>query len=139
MDVTDITSHLDRLDGDIDKLEEALKPILDNLGEVASKLPLLDKAKLYVLTTYAIENALFCMTLLVPKLCRPHLTDASHPAALRLQGIDAKQHPVFTELNRVKQYFQKIKKLEEPVAQRTQAVDTQAAIRFIKADLVCII
>lgn len=71
MDVTDITSHLDRLDGDMDKLEEALKPILANLGEVASKLPLLDKAKLYVLATYAIENALFCKTLLIPNLYWP--------------------------------------------------------------------
>lgn len=43
---------------------------------------------------------------------------------------------MFTELARVRQYFQKIKKLEEPPAERTQAVDTQAAIRFIKADLV---
>lgn len=115
MDVTDISSHLDKLDGDVNKLEEVLKPILADLGEVASKLPLLDKAKLYVLATYAIENALF--------------------SALRLQGIDARQHPVFQELARVKQYFQKIKKLEEPPAERTQAVDTQAAIRFIKADL----
>lgn len=66
MDVTDISSHLDKLDGDVNKLEEVLKPILADLGEVASKLPLLDKAKLYVLATYAIENALFCKTILIP-------------------------------------------------------------------------
>lgn len=65
MDVTDITSHLDRLDGDIDRLEETLKPILTDLSEVASKLPLLDKAKLYVLATYSIENALFCKANLI--------------------------------------------------------------------------
>lgn len=41
-----------------------------------------------------------------------------------------------TELTRVRQYFEKIKKAEEPPAERTQSVDTQAAIRFIKADLV---
>lgn len=40
------------------------------------------------------------------------------------------------ELTRVRQYFEKIKKAEEPPAERTQSVDTQAAIRFIKADLV---
>lgn len=62
MDVTDITSHLNRLDGDIDQLEEVLKPLIANLNDVASKLPLLDKAKLYVLVTYSIENALFCKT-----------------------------------------------------------------------------
>ncbi|KAL1876286.1 hypothetical protein Daus18300_002914 [Diaporthe australafricana] len=114
-DVSDITPHLDRLDGDLDKLEDSLKPILTNLGEVASKLPLLDKAKLYVLATYSIETALF--------------------SALRLNGTDAKEHPVFKELARVRQYYEKIKKAETPPEQRTQSVNTQAAIRFIKADL----
>lgn len=41
------------------------------------------------------------------------------------------------ELTRVRQYFEKIKKAEEPPAERTQTVNTEAAIRFIKADLVC--
>lgn len=115
-DVTDITPHLDALDGDLDKLEEAVKPLMADMAEVASKLPLLDKAKLYVLATYSIETALF--------------------SALRLNGTDAKAHPVFTELARVRQYYEKIKKAEEPPEQRTQGVNTQAAIRFIKADLV---
>lgn len=115
-DVSDITPHLDRLDGDLDKLEDSLKPILTNLGEVASKLPLLDKAKLYVLATYSIETALF--------------------SVLRLNGTDVKEHPVFKELARVRQYYEKIKKAEEPPEKRTQGVNTQAAIRFIKADLV---
>lgn len=60
MDVTDISPHLDQLDGDLDKLEDALQPLLQDLGEVASKLPLLDKAKLYVLATYSIESTLYC-------------------------------------------------------------------------------
>lgn len=111
----DITPHLDGLDGDLDRLEEALKPLMADMAEVASKLPLLDKAKLYVLATYSIETALF--------------------SALRLNGTDAKEHPVFTELARVRQYYQKIKKAEDPPEQRTQGVNTQAAIRFIKADL----
>lgn len=114
-DVTDITPHLDGLDGDLDRLEEALKPLMADMAEVASKLPLLDKAKLYVLATYSIETALF--------------------SALRLNGTDAKEHPVFTELARVRQYYEKIKKAEDPPEQRTQGVNTQAAIRFIKADL----
>ncbi|ROW10369.1 hypothetical protein VMCG_02125 [Cytospora schulzeri] len=114
-DVTDITPHLDALDGDLDRLEDSLKPLMADMAEVASKLPLLDKAKLYVLATYSIETALF--------------------SALRLNGTDAKGHPVFTELARVRQYYEKIKKAEEPPEQRTQGVNTQAAIRFIKADL----
>lgn len=60
MDVTDILPQLDRLDGEIDDLEEVLEPLLGSLPEVASKLPLLDKAKLYVLVTYALESMLFC-------------------------------------------------------------------------------
>ncbi|KAJ4416062.1 hypothetical protein N0V82_006985 [Gnomoniopsis sp. IMI 355080] len=115
MDVTDISAQLSQLDGDIDKMEETMKPLIANLAEIAAKLPLLDKAKLYVLAVYTIETLLF--------------------NALRLQGIDAKTHPIFTELTRVKQYFAKIKTAEEPPATRSNTLDTQAAIRFIKADL----
>ncbi|CAN8100696.1 unnamed protein product [Discula destructiva] len=115
MDVTDITVPLDQLDSDIDKMEETVKPLIANLSEIAAKLPLLDKAKLYALAAYTIETALF--------------------NALRLQGIESKKHPIFTELTRVKQYFAKIKTAEEPPAPRTSSLDTQAAIRFIKADL----
>ncbi|KAJ9155645.1 hypothetical protein NKR23_g1838 [Pleurostoma richardsiae] len=115
MDVTDITPHLDRLDVDLDELEEALKPLLGNMGEVSSRLPLLDKAKLYVLATYSIESVLF--------------------SALRLNGVEAKDHAVFKELIRVRQYFDKIKKIEEPAPERDTSLDKQAAIRFLKSDL----
>lgn len=66
----------------------------------------------------------------------PNFTD-NRQDALRLQGIDAKKHPIFTEITRIKQYFAKIKSAEEPPAQRSNTLDKQAAIRFIKADLVC--
>lgn len=135
MDVTDITAQLDQLDGDFDKMEETVKPLIAKLSEIAAQLPLLDKAKLYVLAAYTIETALFSKR--TPRHA-PHtglamLMQASD--ALRLQGIDAKAHPIFTELTRVKQYFAKIKAAEEPPAQRTHTLDTQAVIRFIKADL----
>lgn len=70
MDVSDITPLLDQLDGNIDNLEDALEPLLKNLQDVASKLPLLDKAKLFVLVSYSIESALFCefMRLLKPSM-----------------------------------------------------------------------
>jgi exosome complex protein LRP1 len=61
MDVTDITPQLEQLDVDLDRLEEVLKPLLGDLGDVSSQLPLLDKAKLYVLATYAAESLLYCM------------------------------------------------------------------------------
>lgn len=62
MDVTDITPSLEKLNVDLDQLEAALKPVLGDVGDVSSKLPLLDKAKLYVMVTYAIESMLFCMS-----------------------------------------------------------------------------
>lgn len=61
MDSIKITELLDQLDDEIDDLEESLTSVLKTrLSDNASKLPLLDKAKLYVLTTYAIESILFC-------------------------------------------------------------------------------
>lgn len=54
-------SLLEQLDDEIDDLEESLEPLLKQaLSEISSKLPLLDKAKLFVLVTYAIESMLFC-------------------------------------------------------------------------------
>jgi len=61
MDTTIVSSLLEQLDEEIDDLEESLDPLLKTaLSETASKLPLLDKAKLFVLVTYAIESILFC-------------------------------------------------------------------------------
>jgi hypothetical protein len=57
-------------------------------------------------------------------------------AYLRLNGVKAREHPVFIELTRVKQYFDKIKTAETPAAERNMAVDRAAAARFIKAGLV---
>lgn len=57
-------------------------------------------------------------------------------AWLRLHGVNAKEHPVFRELTRVKQYFEKIKELETGPEQRTLKLDKEAASRFIKHGLV---
>lgn len=115
MDVSDVTPQLDQLDDDLNTLQDALKPLLGDLGDLSSKLPLLDKAKLYVLTSYAIESLLF--------------------SALRLNEVDTKNHPVFTELTRVKQYFEKIQKLETPPAERENTVNKEAVARFVRNDL----
>ena len=61
MDSSGVLSLLEQLDDDIDDLEDSLKPILKTaLSATSSKQPLLDKAKLYILVTYAIESTLFC-------------------------------------------------------------------------------
>ncbi|KAL2166592.1 hypothetical protein VTG60DRAFT_2487 [Thermothelomyces hinnuleus] len=115
MDVSDITPQLDQLEQDLSKAEKSVAPLLGDIGGISSKLPLLDKAKLYVLVSYTVEALLF--------------------SALRLNGVDAKNHPVFTELTRVKQYMEKIEKLENPPAERENTVNTEATARVLKSDL----
>jgi len=118
MDSTGVLSLLEQLDDEIDDLEDSLAPLISHaLSEKSAKLPLLDKAKLYVLVTYAIESMLF--------------------SYLRLNGVNAREHPVFRELTRVKQYFDKIKVAETPEekAAATLRIDKAAASRFIKAGL----
>ncbi|KAK7985055.1 hypothetical protein PG988_002677 [Apiospora saccharicola] len=115
MDVTNILPQLERLDGDIDNLEEALQPILKGVSDLSSKLPLLEKAKLYVLATYALESMLF--------------------SSLRLNAVDAKNHPVFKELTRVRQYFDKIKNIETPPEKPETTLNKGAAISFIRSGL----
>jgi exosome complex protein LRP1 len=63
MESTEIVLLIEQLDEEIDDLEDSLAPVLNSaLSTTSSKLPLLDKAKLYVLVTYAIESMLFCMS-----------------------------------------------------------------------------
>ncbi|KAG9244281.1 Sas10/Utp3/C1D family-domain-containing protein [Calycina marina] len=112
-----LTGLLEDLDDEIDDLEEALGPLLTpTLVETASKYPVLDKAKLYVLVTYAIESMIF--------------------SYLRLHGVKAREHAVFTELTRVKQYFEKLKVTENPVGNRENlSLDKGSVARIIKASL----
>ncbi|KAL9099890.1 MAG: hypothetical protein Q9163_004665 [Psora crenata] len=117
MDPTNLAPWIEVLGDNIDDLEEALTPLLDGpLSETTAKLPLLDKAQLYVLVTYAIESILF--------------------SYLRLNGIQAKEHPVFQELSRVKIYFEKIKAAESSGSAPKQQLDKAAAGRFVKHALV---
>ncbi|KAI4157400.1 MAG: hypothetical protein L6R39_000682 [Caloplaca ligustica] len=116
MDTVDLVTLLEALDDDIDGLEEALGPVTKGaLTDTASRLPLLDKAQLYVLITYAIETIL------------------ARFSYLRLNGINAKEHEVFKELTRVKQYFEKIKNAENAGSSRQNlSLDKAAAGRIIK-------
>ena len=61
MEAAELIALWEKLDDDLDDLEDALFPLCrEALLQTAGKLPLLDKAKLLVLTTYAIESVLFC-------------------------------------------------------------------------------
>jgi exosome complex protein LRP1 len=113
---TDLRPLVDTLASNLDDAEESLASLINTaLSTSTSKLPLLDKAKLYTLVTYAIESLLF--------------------SYLRLNGLDAKTHPVFAELTRVKQYFEKIKTAETSHVKRNATLDKAAAGRFIKQGL----
>jgi hypothetical protein len=64
MESSGLLTLLEQLDDEIDDLEESLAPVLNTaLAATSSKLPLLDKAKLYILVTYGIESVLFCRLL----------------------------------------------------------------------------
>ena len=61
----DLEPLIEQLDDNIDAVEEALAPLLKTaLSDTAAKLPLLDRAKLYALSTYAIESLIFCKSCL---------------------------------------------------------------------------
>ena len=118
METPDLHPLIEDLTSNIDDLSDSLTPLLAGpLSHQTSKLPLLDQAKLYVLATYAIESLLF--------------------SSLRLSGVDAKAHPVFQELSRVKEYFNKIKAAESggAGAKKGGRIDKEAAGRFIRAGL----
>lgn len=62
MESADLIPTIERLDDDVDDLEEALKPILEStVVETSKKLPVMDKAKFHVWVTYALESLIFCM------------------------------------------------------------------------------
>lgn len=113
-----IQPQIDDLQESLTNLEQTLLPILTAgpLSTATSTLPLLDKAKLYVLATYALESILF--------------------SYLRLNGVNAKEHDVFKELARVKEYFSKIAFAEGRGKGAAQPrLDKGAASRFVKAGL----
>lgn len=61
MESKQLLELIDQLDDNLENLEEALNPILqDSLGAATKKLPILDRAKLNITVVYAIESLLFC-------------------------------------------------------------------------------
>jgi exosome complex protein LRP1 len=114
---TDLPDLVEDLEVNIDELSTILSPLLNaQLSTTASSLPLLDKAKLYVLAAYSIESLLY--------------------SSLQASGVNAKEHAIFRELARLKGYFAKIKDVEErPVAAPKAKLDVGAAARFIKHGL----
>lgn len=137
MDVSDLEPMIEELSGSVDDLEKALEPLLmTTVADTASKLPLLDKAKLQVLVTYALESILYCTNFRYIHF--QHQILIATQAILKLNDVDAREHAVFDELNRVKQYFEKIKDAESGGVKKREnlSLDKAAAGRIIKHALV---
>lgn len=58
-DIKDLRPDLGKLENQLDNLEDTLEPLMGNLQELSSQLPLLEKAKLFALTAYSLESMLF--------------------------------------------------------------------------------
>ncbi|KAH9081772.1 hypothetical protein EDB83DRAFT_2589837 [Lactarius deliciosus] len=95
------------------KIKKRLSTLSSSLDELENGLAamLSHKAKLQVVIPYLVYDLVFVY--------------------LKTKGLDPKTHPVVAELDRVRQYFDKIKDSEDP-AKRQFAVDRAAATRFIK-------
>ncbi|KAI0778772.1 hypothetical protein BD413DRAFT_511636 [Trametes elegans] len=107
-----LLAKLDLLNDSLDDLEAKLEPLLaQTLPESLMPLETIQQVKLNVAIPYLVYDLIFIY--------------------LKTRGIDPKTHPVVAELERVKQYFDKIKSAEDPEKRKT-AVDKAAANRFIK-------
>jgi len=112
-DTSKIRSKLAKLDKSLDQLESHLEPLLaQSLPETLLALDTLQQAKLQVVIPYVVYDLVFVY--------------------LKSRGIDPKTHRVVAELDRVRQYFEKITHAEESDRKRKLGIDKAAAGRFIK-------
>ncbi|EJD41416.1 hypothetical protein AURDEDRAFT_169580 [Auricularia subglabra TFB-10046 SS5] len=112
-DIARYRKVVERLNDSLDTLEDSLESLFSKpLHESLADLGTLDQAKLSVLVPYIVHDLVFIY--------------------LKTQGVDPKTHPVVYELERIKQYFAKIKHAEDPEKRRL-VIDRAAAGRFIRA------
>ncbi|KAG5643137.1 hypothetical protein DXG03_001527 [Asterophora parasitica] len=105
-------AKLASLSSSFDDLEAILEPLFaQTLPESVVGLEPIQQAKLQTVLPYLAYDLVFIY--------------------LKSRGIDPKTHPVVSELDRVKEYFNKISTAENPPAKRTE-MDNGAAQRFIK-------
>lgn len=105
-------SKLAILSSSLSELESQFEPLLtQTLPETLLSLEPIEQAKLQTLLTYVTYDLVFIY--------------------LKSRGIDPKTHPVVSELDRIKGYFDKIDKVEKPETRHIE-IDKAAAGRFIK-------
>lgn len=101
------------LNASLDELETQLEPLFTkSLPETLVALETIQQAKLQVILPYVIYDLVFVY--------------------LKTRGIDPRTHPVIGELDRVRQYFDKIKSAEDSEEKKRLGIDKAAAGRFIK-------
>jgi len=107
-----LKANLGTLSSSFAELEDYLEPLLSQtLPETIIGLEPLQQAKLQTVIPYLVYDLIFIY--------------------LKAKGIDPKTHPVVPELDRVRQYFQKISTTENPPP-KPAGIDKAAANRFIK-------
>ncbi|KAF8079087.1 hypothetical protein FPV67DRAFT_1663741 [Lyophyllum atratum] len=105
-------TKLANLSSSFDDLEAMLEPLFaQTLPESIVALEPIQQAKLQTVLPYLVYDLIFIY--------------------LKSRGIDPKTHPVVPELDRVKEYFNKISTAENPPTKRAE-IDKGAAQRFIK-------
>ncbi|KIM32939.1 hypothetical protein M408DRAFT_189564 [Serendipita vermifera MAFF 305830] len=121
--MTTPTGTVQAINEALDILENALEPLLaKSLYETMENQNGLDQAKLCAMLPYVVDQLITIY--------------------LKTRGIDASTHYVHAELERIKVYFHKIARTEDPttnsmgrISDQTMQVDKDAANRFIKAAL----
>ncbi|THG99876.1 hypothetical protein EW026_g2567 [Hermanssonia centrifuga] len=94
-DPSKVSARLSTLNNSLDELEATLEPLFSQtLPESVVGLEKIQQAKLQVALPYVLYDLVFIY--------------------LKTRGIDPKAHPVIAELDRVRQYFDKIKDAEDP-------------------------
>ncbi|XP_006454182.1 hypothetical protein AGABI2DRAFT_54830, partial [Agaricus bisporus var. bisporus H97] len=107
-----LKTRLASLNASLDELESLLEPLLtQSLPETLLNLDPVQQAKYQTVLPYVTYDLIFIY--------------------LKTKGLDPKTHGVVEELDRVRQYFQKIDQAENPPIRRSE-VDKDAAGRFIK-------
>ncbi|KAL4067296.1 hypothetical protein V8B97DRAFT_1977087 [Scleroderma yunnanense] len=112
-DTPKLRSKIAKLNKSLDELESQLEPLFaQSLDETLLGLDTIQQAKMQTIIPYVVYDLVFVY--------------------LKSRGIDPMTHPVVAELDRVRQYFEKIQKAEESDQKRKRGIDKEAAGRFIK-------
>lgn len=111
----EVTESLETFHEALGKVEDTFKPLLEtSVDDLKEKMNPLQSAKLDLVVAYSI-NSMFWMY-------------------LTTQGVNPRQHPVKSELDRIKKYMGKVKEATEK-KEASLRLDKGAAKRFVKSAL----